>query len=280
MILTLLACEQPDLAQEWDLDRLRLLAIRAEPAEPAPGDVVTFSSLRYVPDAAEWASIWIACVSAADCTLDPALFDRFAEFDTLPPEEQAELIAALQAAGFIGFEPGLTPTWPVPTDALTGLTTDELLEGANATIQVTLTTEADTELVLKNVPVSLATTPNTNPDVATFTYDGVDAGAGFTVGAGEQVELVATVAALEEYSYVTTDGVAETRTESLDWRWYASGGEPVFSFGGELQEEPEDTLTSTVTWISPDAPGTYMVAAVVLDGRGGMGWWELAVVVE
>ena len=66
MILTLLACEQPDLTQEWELDRLRLLAIRADPAEPAPGDVVTFSSLRYVPDAAEWAAVWIACVAGAD----------------------------------------------------------------------------------------------------------------------------------------------------------------------------------------------------------------------
>lgn len=280
MILTLLACEQPDLTQEWDLDRLRLLAIRADPAEPAPGDVVTFSSLRYVPDGAEWASVWIACIAGGDCTLDPTLFDRFAEFETLTPEEQAELIAALQAAGFIGFEPGLTPTWPVAADALAGLTTAELLEGTSASIQVTLTTEADTELVLKNVPVSLATTPNSNPDVATFTYDGADAGAGFTVGTGEQIALEATVAALEEYDYVTTDGVAETRTESLEWRWYVSGGEPALDFGGELDPEPEDTLVSDITWITPDEPGTYTVAAVVLDGRGGMGWWELSVVVE
>ena len=30
MIALLLACQQPDFSQEWELDRLRLLAIRAD----------------------------------------------------------------------------------------------------------------------------------------------------------------------------------------------------------------------------------------------------------
>lgn len=284
MILALLACALPDLAQEWDLDRLRLLAVRAEPAEPRPGDIVTFTSLRYVPDGAAWASIWIACLlSDVDgCSFDASLFDRFAEFDTLTPEEQAELIVALQAAGFIGFEPGLSPTWPVPEDALDTLSPEQLLEGTSASVQITLTTDDDTELVLKNVPVSLATTPNTNPDVASFSVDAVAAAAGevVTVEAGATVAFEATVAALEEYAYVTTSGEAETRMEELSWRWYVDGGEIGLDFGGELDPEPEDSVVSVSSWIAPEKSGSYLVYAVVLDGRGGMGWWEGAVTVE
>jgi hypothetical protein len=280
MFLLLAACQQPDLSQEWQLDRLRLLAIRPEPAEPRPGDTVTFTSLAYVPDGAEWSSVWIACLleGEAGCNFDTSLLDRFADFDTMTPEEQAELIAELQAAGFIGFEPGLTPTWPIPADALDALTEDEKLEGLSASVQVTLVTEEDTELTLKSVPVSLATTPNSNPDVTSLTVDGVATDTGTaSVAHGSQLTLKAT-SAPEDYTYVTTEGVSETRTEELSWRWYTDGGD--LSWDDGFLADTTDTSTSTATWIVTDDPGDYVVHAVVLDGRGGMGWRSVNVSVE
>ncbi len=284
-LLLLSACSPIALSQEWELDRLRLLAIRAEPAEPRPGDTVTFTSLAHIPVEASgetpWTSVWIACLlgSGDGCTLDPALLERLEGADTLSPEEQAMLFAALQAAGFIGFEPVLSPAWPVPADALEGLTEAETLEGLSATVQVTLATEGDTELVLRAIPVSLAATPNTNPDVAALTLDDAPVVDPVTVDDDTDVTLVANVAALEEYTYVTTEGVTETRTEELEWRWYTDGG-TLASEDGELIPEAEDTLESTVTWHTPDAPGDYRVHAVVLDARGGMGWWSQTLSVE
>ncbi len=284
VILGLLAgCQQIDLAEEWELDRLRLLAIRADPAEPAPGDAVTFTSLAFVPGGAEWSAVWFGCVAGSEegCSFDPALLEGLEDLESMTPEEQAELFAALQAAGLLGVEPALPPTWTVPADALDGLTDAEALEGVSATLQVTLATEDDTELVVKRLPVSRASTPNTNPDVLALGWDGETLASGETrtVEAGGAYELGAAVAALEEYEYVTTDGVTEQRTEELEWRWYATGGQLGGGFGPELGGA-EDPLSTSVTWIAPEEAGSHTIHAVVLDGRGGMGWATLFVNVE
>lgn len=284
LLLAFLAgCQQIDLSEEWRLDRLRLLAIRAEPAEPAPGDLVTFTSLRHVPDGEEWSSIWFGCVLGSEqgCELDTTLIERLEAIETLTPEEQAELFAELQAAGLLGIEPLLAPAWTVPADALAGLSEAEALEGVSATIQVTLTTEADTELVLKRMPVSLAATPNTNPDVASFSLDEnpLAPDVAVTVERGVTYDLEAAVAALETYTYVTTDGVTEERTEELEWRWYATAGELGGGFGPPDGDD-DDTSRGTIAWTAPEEAGPFTLHAVVLDGRGGMGWWTVSGAVE
>lgn len=280
----LLGCQQIDLADEWELDRLRLLATRAEPAEPRPGDPVTFTSLVHVPDAAPYSAVWFGCIlgGEAGCSFDPALLEGLEDLASLTPEEQAEVFASLQEAGLIGLEPGLAPAWVVPADALDGLTEAEALEGVSATLQITLTTEADTELVIRRLPVSRAETPNTNPDVVSLTIDGAATVSGdtVTVAAGANVDLEAAVAALEDYTYVTTEGVTETRTEELSWRWYVTGGELGGDGFGPPGNEDEGALASSQGWTAPDAAGSHVLHAVVLDGRGGMGWWSLAVTVE
>ena len=174
---------------------------------------------------------------------------------------------------------------PICTVALDGLTEAETLEGRSGSLTVTLSTEDDTELTIKRVPVSLATTPNHNPDVAPLEFDGnpVDPDASLTVDAGNDVEVhAALVGDPEEYTYVTTEGDTETRTEKPSWRWYTSGG--TLSEVGDGSRGPsfadEGQTEATYSWITPEEPGTYTLAAVVLDGRGGMGWQRLDVVVQ
>lgn len=281
-LLLLLGCQSIDLKEEWDLDRLRLLAVRAEPAEPRPGDTVTFTSLGYAPEG-EWSAIWFACVAGSEmgCSFDPSLLDGMEDLATMTPEEQAEFIAALQSAGLIGIQPGFEPAWGVPEDALAGLTEDEALEGTSATVQVTLTTAADTELVLRRVPISLAPTPNVNPDIGTFDVDGdvLPPGAAMTASVGQTYELTATLLGEpEEYDYVSTEGVSERRTEELEWRWYTDMG----TIGGalDLSFGEDEENAGTTSWTAPEEPGTGVLHAVVLDGRGGMGWWSADVTVE
>lgn len=282
-LFLLLGCQDIDLAQEWDLDRLRLVAVRAEPAEPRPGDLVTFTSIGYAPEG-EWSALWFACVQGSPdgCSFDASLLegiDSAEDIAALTPEEQAELLAALQAAGLIGFQPGFEPAWVVPEDSLAGLTEAEALEGTSATVQVTLTTEADIELVLRRIPISLAPTPNLNPDIGTFEVDGISlaAGGGLRADAGQLYELEAgLLGELETYEYVNTDGEHETRTEELEWRWYTDMGHLDGSFD---IEDPEPTADAVV-WRAPSEPGTGVIHAVVLDGRGGMGWWSVVVTVE
>ena len=169
-------CGGSDLAQEWQLDRLRVLAVRATPAEPRPGDTVTFERLLYVPPETTLETVtWFGCLPDGSigfgCEFDPSILDAFADLDfaSATPEELAELFAALEAAGFIGAEPGFAPTWQAPEDALEGLSDSQRQEGRNAIVNITAVPSEnaadDTELALKRVPVSENDTPNTNPNV-------------------------------------------------------------------------------------------------------------------
>ena len=50
IILMSMGCSALEMAQSWQLDRLRILAAKAEPAEPKPGDEVRFTSLIFTPE--------------------------------------------------------------------------------------------------------------------------------------------------------------------------------------------------------------------------------------
>ena len=294
------ACGASDLAQGWQLDRTRILAVRASPAEPRPGDTVRFESLVYTPsDVSDAGILWFACLpEGADdfgCSLDPSVADLFSEdLESLSPAEQAELYAAAVEAGFVGFEPGLPPVWQVPSDALDALAEEARTEGVNATVNVTVLPgdadldSGDVEIAYKRLPISLAETPNQNPDVQGLTvyadpvFDQgtflrgtevpVDGGS-FIAERGAEYQLVPVFAedAIETYAFTTPDGVREDRTEEPFFTWYTEGGR-------FLQEFSLHPYTST-TWTAPDAAYEGVVVAVARDRRGGMGWASLRVTV-
>ena len=62
-LLMLSGCLTQSLSPAWFIDRTRLLAVRAEPAEPRPGDLVTFTSLAVDP-AQDLLIVWTGCVLA------------------------------------------------------------------------------------------------------------------------------------------------------------------------------------------------------------------------
>jgi hypothetical protein len=283
LLLLLPACGAETLAQSWQLDRLRVLAVAAEPAEPRPGDTVSFTSLVYTPTGVSLAgTVWFACLpQSADefgCTLDPALLDALqVDPSALSPDELAELVALAQEAGLIGFEPGFAPRWPVPADALDALPDAARAEGLSAIINVTALPEsasgatldpAEVEAAYKRVPVSLAATPNHNPAV-----DGVDIEPAVAPQDGlHAVQPGATYtltprfpdSAIEEYVFINEDGAEESRTEEPYFTWYAEGG----TFDQPFSLYP----TSDVEWTAPDAGFEGWVLVVMRDRRGGMAW--------
>lgn len=298
LLVPLLACGGIDLAQGWQLDRTRVLGVRATPAEPRPGDTVTFESLVYTPAGETTAGVlWFACLpETADdfgCTLDPAVADLFSEDPgALTPAEQAELYAAAVEAGLVGFEPVLPPVWTAPPDALDGLDETQQLEGVSAIVNLTVLPDdadedgADVEVAYKRLPISLATTPNHNPDVVgmdVFSDPQFDAGTfvrgtpvsltdGVLVASrGADYQLVPALAddAIETYTFTSPDSTGESRTEEPFFTWYTEGGR-------FLQEFSLHPYTST-TWTAPDAAFEGVVVAVARDRRGGMGWTSLKV---
>lgn len=274
MLLLLGACNLQELSQSWEIDRLRVLAVAAEPAEPAPGQVVTFSSLVVSPVDPVAAVAWTACVGDSDdeygCggTSTASGFDG-AITDDLDPEAFAE-------AGGIGIEPYFPPSWTVPADVLDDLDEAAQAEGKTATITVAAIPDKedlgaeDMEIALKRLPVSRARTPNHNPAIAGLLVDGIEVPEGglVTLGRGQaySLEVVLAEAGIETYSFTNSEGVEETRTEEPWFSWYLSEG----SFDQALTLWPY----TTVEYRAPDEPAAaaHGLWVVVRDRRGGMAW--------
>lgn len=287
LILLTLACDIERMAEAWQIDRLRVLAVASEPAEPRPGDTVTMTSLTVSPVIPVALSTWFVCVISEEldegCAIDPALTENLSsvDFATLTPEEQAALYQELVDAGMVGVEPFFSPVWTVPLDVLDALPEEDRLEGLVATVSITAipdqetVDEGDIELAYKRIPVSEALTPNHNPVVAGLRVDGFDIAPGARVamdrGQTYAIELVFADDALETYTYVNADGVEESRVEEPYLAWYLQEG----TF------DQENTLYPylTVQYTTPTDPSLteQSLWVVVRDRRGGMAWMELPI---
>ncbi len=280
LLLALSACDSDPMAESWQVDRLRVLAVASEPAEPRPGDIVQFDALVVSPAAPVAGSAWFVCDGASSddfgCAIDPSLLET-GDPTTLDP-------AALEAAGFIGFLPLMPPTWQVPADYLDTLAEADRAEGTFAMTYIAAIPELpegeeldedDVELAYKRVPVSLAATPNHNPTIARWRVDDlpVAAGAEVVLDAGQAYDIAVDLAdgAVETYLYTPDGGVEQSRTEEPYLTWYAQEG----------SYNQTDTLwpVATVVYFAPDAPTlqTQSLWVVVRDRRGGMGWSELRI---
>lgn len=263
-----------DLPQSWLVDRPRLLAVRADPAEASPGETVTFSALLPDPTSTIATVLWLACPFVEDAESDAP---PQCEIDTDLDLETAS-IEELAAAGLIGVEPGFPPTYTVPEDVLEGV--EDPAEGSYVTIQVTGLPELsldDTaidfnavEAGYKRLVVSEATTPNHNPDLAYFTVEGqrVSPGSMVELDPHQTYEIGVVLAddAVEDYQYVNSDGISEDRTEEPYVTWYATSGTIVqlWSLHPHLHTD----------WVSGGFATTGSWYAVVRDRRGGMAWLE------
>jgi len=288
--LLLSSCAEPvQLSRSWVVDRLRILAVRAEPAEPGPGDTVTFEGLVVSPEAQLELVMWIGCLGkdldVFGCEIDASILDDLGDFDpeSMTPDELLELYTTLQDAGLMGVEPYLAPSFDVPADILDDLNEEERNEGLSLFVQVTAipqgaSGEDDTELGLKRVPVSGAATPNHNPAIEQLLFDGVAVAADtrVEVDAGESyvLEPVLSADSIESYEYLMVDGSWEERVE-----------EPYFSI--YIEQGSVDAINtlhpfSDFEWTAPDDPEDpeMTVWVVAQDRRGGMSWWSQAIVVR
>jgi len=75
----LAGCTVDELSQSYQLDRLRILAVRATPAEPRPGETITLEAYTYDPEDHDLGILWFGCLpDSADefgCTVDPSVLE-------------------------------------------------------------------------------------------------------------------------------------------------------------------------------------------------------------
>jgi len=259
-----------DLPSGHTVDRPRVLAIRLEPPEAAPGDTVTATAL--FPDPLDQVDVhlWLAC----------------------PPELATSIGCGVTADdGLIGMEPGRPPSLTLPDTALDGVEPNQLGSGIYWNVQVmgvpqdfitNPPTDASSldfnqiESAYKRLVVSTNPQPNRNPDLVGFKLDDADVApdAIMSVRAGQRykVEIVYADDAVEDYTYTTSDGVEEQRTEEPYATWYSTAGHwanpfAMYPYGYTHWDAPTEVGVEGQLW------------AVVRDRRGGMGWAERAFVV-
>ncbi len=282
-------CLTTELSSSWLVDRLRILAVRPEPAEPSPGDTVSFEALVVSPDAELELVLWIGCLADAagvlGCELDMDLLGELEGLDpeSLTPEELAELYQELQDVGLIGAEPYLPPSYSVPDDLLDGLSEEEQREGLSLFVQITAmpqgaTDEDDFELAYKRVPVSMASTPNHNPQIRALLFDGVELEPDTVVevDAGQSYELEPVLAddAVEIYEYWSESGEVEERVEEPYYSFFVQEGSIDIPFALHPYGE--------FSWTAPGEPSDQerSIWIIVQDRRGGMSWWSQRVLVD
>ncbi len=282
MLLFLLACSRIEVSESWQIDRLRILAIAAEPAEPRPGDTVRFRSLVLSPNRPVECVAWVGCSAEEGfgCGLEGLSGDSG---------------AGALASSFLGIEPFSPPVWQVPLDFLDGLPEADREEGVPGIITTIAITDCSalqdasaetanellsgdidsSEIGFKRVPVSLATTPNHNPTVVGITVDGIEVASGVRVELDRKQTYSMTVAladdAVESYKYRNGDGEVEDREEEPYFSWYSQEGS--FSQTNSLWD------VVTVEYTTPELPVhlEQSLWVVARDRRGGMGWAELPI---
>lgn len=260
-------CTTEKLNPSWYLDRTRILAVQAEPAEPRPGDSVTLRSLHWDPDQ-DLLVVWAGCV-----------LEVSNDYGCMPDE-----------SGLIGVEPILPPVLQVPAEVLDDLDETARLEGKNYILSLSaLPGDTDLsnpenineddilELAYKRLPVSESPEPNHNPTITGLLVDGeieVAPGDALEVQRGQTYEFEPVLSddSVEPYTYVNEDGVAEDRTEEPYFTNYASDGDMLEPF----------TLYpyAAFSWTAPVDPlGTELTILIVArDRRGGMSWFHLPIV--
>lgn len=281
-----LGCSVQDMAQTWQLDRLRVLATQSEPAEAQPGDTVAFQSLVYQPPGASLEGVvWFGCLgdnaTSFGCTIDPELLDGLDE----PPSDPSEQIAwftELQEAGLLGFEPSLPPSWTIPEDALENLNDEDKVEGISAFLNLTaIPTESEdaetVEVAFKRYPISLNPEPNQNPMLSHFLINGteynIDETPRVSVGGTLKLDVAFEDGAIQEYTYTNPNtGESESRTESPYLSWYTETG----TFDNFVSLIPY----TSVEWTAPDTPTRSHIIVTVRDRRGGMDWIQFDITVE
>jgi len=254
----LIGCIEVDLPSESKLDRLRILSAKAEPAEPAPGDTVTMQSLTWSPESGDIGVVWEMCMSA-DC---PTVRVR----EDPGPLLDAGVVDV--AEGIVGLEPATPPSFTVPRGLLDGMSEADQQEGTFLRFGLTavpLDVSGATELewATKDLPISASDAPNKNPVLTGIVVDGVAHAPGDTLtvsGGALSLALADEDTLTEDYTFQSSDGETEARTEDLSVSWYSDLG----ALEGD-------------TWSPGSGAKQGVLIVVVRDGRGGTDWLTFSV---
>jgi hypothetical protein len=279
------ACSN-DFAPYSRLDRLRVLAIRANPPTPVPGDLCRMEALAFAPAAAPIAYRWSFCPVLARANEDYACPLTQAEtvevFGASPPFDLGtartaeftnpfalDRLGALCAAGVhtAQFDEAVNCGQGYPVSLVLDVSTDG--DSLRAAFTVYLPTSADAAI-------------NANPTVLDLALDGqilAEEPTPVPLPAGRVADLAVALSddSAEMRPIPPSESGSGLRRERLRLSWFADLGS--LDQDRTVYLDGETTLQQATSnrWTPPpqealtaQALGTF--AVVVRDDRGGVGW--------
>lgn len=272
------ACTGSNFEEPSEVRRVRVLGIKAEPAELAlepnastPPPPVTFSALAVTPDARPVAVTYALCRPDVNpygdvaCPGDSGVPLRDGVLSLSDPAVQALLIASFQAAtGSTGGGDGGTFDFNDPQVQQVLQAGLPLFVGYEATDGSG--TPEGVERGVRRITLRSTDAPNQNPVMQDVLWD--DAPLSGPLPLGAEVTFTPVLGAGSEETYATADG---TQTEQIFFSWFATGEGEVGSFRSlePVDGKPGDPTTTYTTSATPERITLWVVAR---DGRGGTDW--------
>ncbi len=237
--LLLVAC-RGDLPKAELVSDLRILAVRAEPAEATMGDTVAFDALVVQPDPpGPVERVWLACVTSQGSPATGCLAA------TLPPSCDADPEARACVLGT-----GETASWRIPAIATvqgfvtlaTAMTNDGGIVACAEALATGGVVPDFCRVAVKRIPIlAPGATPNHNPRIDALSIDGED--------------VAVTLA---------TDAVEAGEDPFLSW----------FVTAGEVDNFRTDANGAGLKNLWTPASQAGRMWVVIRDGRGGESWVE------
>lgn len=280
-------------------DEPQMLTIRVEPPEAHPGDVVTLDAVVHWPGD-DWEAHWLVCVPQSSAAVANCVGDNFPSDGVVPDCLTAPPDATLCRAPSGRTTQILVPPYlELPPDAsfpvFVELLAARTSEGWSGCAEALARSEptSDCLLGLKTAWISSDPAPNTNPVPVALLVDGVthDASAPFPLtqdasdldSVSVLLELVVDASSVDEIH----DDEGLPVDAELSVAWFVTCGTIDTDSGGPPGDSglssanvnctppaggtgPGTCTAAQATW-KPREPGTCVVHAVVMDGRGGVG---------
>lgn len=283
-LLFVLSCK-PDLGdRDSHIGGLRVLAVRGEPPEAAPGAVTTYTVLAATPAGPITVPLasWAFCATPKLLTENGAVSTACRGAGVRPIADAPSVSAAMPTDACSLFGPDVTAVDLRPRDP-------DVTGGFYQPVRVTIFDGPAQEEAfgLQRIKCNLANAPgdvvadfakryvpNTNPVLGDLAASVDGAAVAFdAVPAGASVTFRATWTAASAEPYVVYDLASATlvgRRESLRVSWFATDG--TFENDRTGRDETEPEAFSENRWTAPAGVTSTSLFVVLRDARGGASW--------
>jgi hypothetical protein len=291
VVVALAAACVPDLpSDDAKVTTTRVLAVRADPAEAAPGSSVTFTALVAAPSGTQGAApiAWSFCTAPKPITTDDAVSTACLGSGSLVAAGAGLAVTAkTPKAGCSLFGPdsppgGFRPRDPDVTGGYYQPLRADLEAGATAFELARIKCDLANASASAASQFAAAYHVNQNPTLAplTATLGGAPVDLAH-VPAGAKVTLTASWpdAAAETYAYFDPPSqTVSTKRESMRVAWYSTDGTFGTESNGRAADDPATSVTNDFT--APSATTTVHAWVVLRDSRGGVDFaaYDLGVV--